>query len=67
MTTRLRPAKAETLFLRTWFTRLAVFVVVLLVLDRFFAWNVSILGSLVATLLVYLVMQAFDRGDRPVE
>lgn len=53
--------------MKTWFTRLGVFVVVLLVLDRFFAWNISILGSLLATLLVYLVMQAFEKRDRSVE
>lgn len=45
----------------TWFTRLLVFVVILVILDRFLAWNISIVGSLVVTLLVYIVMQAWER------
>ncbi len=53
--------------MRTWFTRLAVFVVVLLVLDRFFSWNISILGSLLATAIVYLIMRTLERDDRPVQ
>ena len=42
-----------------------MFVLVLVILDRFFTWNISIIGSLMATLLVYLVMRAFDKDDRP--
>lgn len=45
----------------SWFVRLAVFVVILVILDRFFAWNISIIGSLVVTGLVYLVLQALER------
>lgn len=45
----------------TWFKRLVVFAVVLIALDRFFSWNISIVGSLVATLVVYLIMSALDR------
>ena len=41
--------------------RLAVFVVILVILDRFFAWNISIVGSLVVTALVYLVLQALEK------
>lgn len=48
----------------TWFTRLVVFVIVLLVLDRFLSWNISILGSLVVTLLVYVVIQAWEQRKR---
>lgn len=44
----------------SWFQRLAVFVVVLVVLDRFLAWNVSIIGSLLATFLVYAIMRALE-------
>ena len=50
----------------SWFVRLAVFVVILVILDRFFSWNISIVGSLVVTALVYLALQALERwrGDR---
>ena len=51
--------------MRTWFTRVAVFVLVLVVLDRFFTWNISIIGSLMATLLVYMIMRALEKNDRP--
>lgn len=44
----------------SWFQRLAVFVVVLVVLDRFLAWNISIIGSLLATFLVYAIMRALE-------
>ena len=47
--------------LDTWFKRLLVFVVVLIVLDRFFTWNMSIVGSLVATAVVYFVIAAIER------
>lgn len=45
----------------SWFVRLAVFVVILVILDRFFGWNISILGSLLVTGLVYLVLQALEK------
>jgi hypothetical protein len=50
----------------SWFVRLAVFVVILVILDRFFAWNISIIGSLAVTALVYFALQALERwrGDR---
>lgn len=44
----------------SWFVRLAVFVGILLILDRFFSWNISIVGSLLATALVYLVLRAIE-------
>jgi membrane protein implicated in regulation of membrane protease activity len=44
----------------TWFGRMIVFVVVLLVLRFFFRWNISIVGSVLVTLLVYLVLAAFE-------
>jgi FtsH-binding integral membrane protein len=45
----------------SWFVRLAVFVLILVVLDRFFSWNISIIGSLVVTGLVYFSLQALER------
>lgn len=50
----------------SWFFRLAVFVVILVILDRFFSWNISIVGSLVVTGLVYLALRALEtwRSDR---
>lgn len=44
----------------TWIGRLFVFVVVLLVLRFFFRWNVSIVGSVLVTILVYLVLAVFE-------
>ena len=44
----------------SWFVRLAVFVVILVVLDRFFSWNISIIGSLLVTALVYLALRALE-------
>jgi hypothetical protein len=44
----------------SWFGRLLVFVLVLLALRLFFRWNVSIIGSLVVTLVVYAVMSMFE-------
>ncbi len=44
----------------SWFGRLLVFVLVLVGLRLFFHWNISIVGSLVVTLLVYLIMSAFE-------
>lgn len=50
----------------SWFVRLAVFVGILVILDRFFSWNISIVGSLIVTGLVYFVLQGLERwrGDR---
>lgn len=45
----------------SWFVRLAVFVVILLILDRFFSWNISIMGGLLVTVLVYVVLQALQK------
>lgn len=41
----------------TWFGRLAVFVLVLVGLRIFFRWNISIIGSLAVTLLVYVILE----------
>jgi membrane protein implicated in regulation of membrane protease activity len=46
----------------SWFGRLLVFVLVLVALRLFFHWNISIVGSLVVTLIVYLIMSAFESG-----
>jgi membrane protein implicated in regulation of membrane protease activity len=51
----------------TWIGRLFVFVVVLLVLRFFFRWNVSIVGSLLVTVLVYVVLTAFESRRRNEE
>lgn len=45
----------------SWFVRLAVFVVILVILDRFFTWNISIVGSVLVTLLVWAVLQALEK------
>lgn len=48
----------------TWFGRLVVFALVLVGLKVFFRWNISIIGSLVLTVLLYFVFQLFEkRGD----
>lgn len=51
----------------SWFGRLLVFVLVLVGLRVFFRWNISIIGSVLVTLLVYVVMAMLesrkDRGD----
>lgn len=44
----------------TWFGRLLVFVLVLLALRIFFRWNISIVGSVVVTLLVYAIMTMLE-------
>lgn len=46
---------------KTWFGHIAVFVLVLVALRVFFRWNISIVGSLLATLLVYAVFSFLDR------
>jgi membrane protein implicated in regulation of membrane protease activity len=51
----------------TWIGRLFVFVVVLLVLRFFFRWNISIVGSLLVTVLVYVVLTAFESRRRNEE
>jgi len=48
----------------SWFGRLLVFVLVLVALRIFFRWNISIVGSVLVTLLVYGVMAMFDSGNR---
>lgn len=44
----------------SWFRRLAVFVIVLVILDRFFGWNVSIVGSVLVTLVVHFILEALE-------
>lgn len=44
----------------SWFGRLLVFVLVLVALRIFFRWNISIVGSLLVTLLVYVVMAMLE-------
>lgn len=44
----------------SWFGRLLVFVLVLVGLRIFFRWNISIVGSVVVTLLVYAVMALLE-------
>ncbi|HUG31473.1 MAG TPA: hypothetical protein VMM14_01160 [Acidimicrobiia bacterium] len=44
----------------SWFGRLLVFVLVLLALRIFFRWNISIVGSVAMTLVVYLIMTMLD-------
>lgn len=49
----------------TLFSRLVVFVLVLVALDVFFGWQVSILGSLAVTFLVYAIVSALEsRSER---
>lgn len=49
----------------SWFGRLVVFVLVLVGLRVFFRWNISIVGSVLVTLLVYAIFSMFEsRGDR---
>lgn len=49
----------------TFFGRMVVFVVVLLGLRIFFRWNISIVGSVLLTLLLYYVFRFLDsRKDR---
>lgn len=47
--------------LNTWFGRFLVFVAVLVALRVFFRWNISILGSIVVTLVVYGVVAALQK------
>lgn len=47
-----------------WFQRFAVFVLVLVGLRIFFRWNVSIVGSVLVTLLVYGIMQVVESRRR---
>lgn len=51
----------------SWFGRLLVFVLVLLALRIFFRWNISIVGSVAVTLVVYLIMAMFESRGRPEE
>lgn len=44
----------------SWFGRLLVFVLVLLALRIFFRWNISIIGSVAVTLVVYVIMAMLD-------
>ena len=44
----------------SWFGRLLVFVFVLLALRIFFRWNISIVGSVAVTLVVYLIMAMLE-------
>lgn len=48
----------------SWFGRVLVFVLVLLALRIFFRWNVSIIGSLVVTLVVYAVMSMIESRSK---
>lgn len=48
----------------SWFGRLLVFVLVLVALRIFFRWNISIVGSVLVTLLVYGVMAMLDSRNR---
>jgi hypothetical protein len=45
---------------QNWFSRLLVFVLVLVALRIFFRWNISIVGSVLVTLLVIVVMGMFE-------
>lgn len=51
----------------SWFGRLLVFVLVLLALRIFFRWNISIVGSVAVTLVVYLIMAMFESRGSPEE
>ena len=44
----------------TWFSRLGLFVLVLVGLRIFFKWNISIVGSVGVTLLVYALALVFQ-------
>ena len=44
----------------TWFGRLGLFVLVLVGLRIFFKWNISIVGSVGVTLLVYAIARVFQ-------
>ena len=44
-----------------WLAHLAVFILVLAVLKFFFGWPISIIGSVVATLILSLVFSIMDR------
>ena len=46
---------------KSWFGSLAVFVLVLVVLNFFFGWNISIIGSVVLTIVLWLVFSLFNR------
>lgn len=48
----------------SWFGRLLVFVLILVALRFFFRWNISIVGSLLVTLLVYMVLAMFESRNR---
>ena len=46
---------------RSWFTSLAIFVLVLVVLKFFFGWNISIIGSVVLTIILSVILNAVNR------
>lgn len=48
----------------TWFGRLLIFVLVLVALRIFFRWNISIVGSVLVTLLVYAILAMFESDRR---
>lgn len=45
----------------TWFGRFAIFVGVLLALRLFFRWNISIMGSILVTLIVYVIVSVLAK------
>jgi hypothetical protein len=48
----------------SWFGRFLVFVIVLVGLRVFFRWNISIVGSVLVTLLVYVILSMFESRRR---
>ena len=46
----------------TWLGRLAIFALVLIVLKVFFAWRISIIGSLALAIVLSLVFSVIDRS-----
>ena len=48
----------------TWLGRLAIFAVVLIVLKVFFAWRISIIGSLALAVILSLIFAMLDRPKR---
>lgn len=47
--------------LNTWFGRFLIFVAVLVALRLFFRWNISIMGSILVTLIVYVIASALTK------
>ena len=54
-------ATGRTPVQRSWFTSLAIFALVLVVLDRFFGWGISIVGSVVLTIILSVILNAVSR------